>query len=86
MYRSCQMVVAKASVSQKSTGEPSRAASSSSSAWRWAMTGKSEERKATSGQVAPGSSALSSASLSSLYSRPYSGTYRVRAQTPPRRR
>lgn len=73
-YRSCQTVVAKESVSQKRTGEPVRAAASSRSFWARAMAGKSSVVKVTSSQTAPGHRSRRSASLRSLYSRPYSAT------------
>lgn len=86
MYRACQMPVAKESVSQNSTGEPSRAARSSAASWRRAISGNSFEVNVTSVQDAEGSAARAAASFSSLYSRPYSATQPVFAHTPPRRR
>lgn len=85
-YRSCHTVVANASVSQNSTGDPARAALSSASSCRRAINGKSSVVNSTSSHRARGSCARSAASLRSLNSRPYSGTQPVRAHTPPRAR
>ncbi len=89
-YRSCQTVVASASVSQTSTGPPERAARSSASVCRRATRAKSGSPHSRSKTVGPGSpagaSARATASLATVSSRPYSGTQPVRACGPPRAR